>query len=379
MTAVYAANILHGTARLTCFGTKNRPARTAEPAGSPFHFAEQEDHQENQRYHQSDHYDRFFIACIPEGCQALLQRDCISLSAYIDDSYFSHGKLYSGPYVLFPVTKFANDENEASIRRKLELVDKYDLKGVGSWSLGQETKETWEYYALWLEGINFSDIRRHWAKDSIMAAVNNGWMNGVSRTRFEPDSPMTRAQAAALLVRVLDIGAAAADSGVSAPTGSAVQSGAGSSLAPAAPSFADTAGHWAQKEIDAAVKAGILVGVGGGRFEPDAPITREQMAVLLDRLLGGNADAAGPGYNISSDASGYAGYGDPADSGYNNPAGFSDTDPSRLWSYGAITRMAAGGFIRGFHDGTFRPLDAINRGQMAVLIERVAPYLISEA
>jgi len=223
-------------------------------------------------------------------------------------------------------------ENEASIKRKLELVNKYGLKGTGSWSLGQETKETWDYYHLWLEGIYFSDIQRHWAKASIAAAVQNGWMNGVSADRFAPESPMTRSQAAALLVRILgiDVSASVAD----------------------APMFTDTAGHWAQREIDAAAGAGILVGVGGGRFEPDLPITREQMAVLLDRLLGSVAGGA------------------------STSANFSDIDPSRVWSYDAICRMAAKGFIKGFNDGTFRPRDHISRGQMAALIERTALYLI---
>ena len=223
-------------------------------------------------------------------------------------------------------------ENEASIKRKLELANKYSLKGTGSWSLGQETKETWDYYHLWLEGIYFSDIQRHWAKASIAAAVQNGWMNGVSAARFEPESPMTRSQAAALLVRVLGIDTSASVTN--------------------APMFTDTAGHWAQKEIDAAAGAGILVGVGGGRFEPDMPVTREQMAVLLDRLLGSDAG------------------------GYSSSVKFSDIDPSQVWSYEAICRMAAKGFIKGFNDDTFRPRDNVSRGQMAAIIERIAPYLI---
>jgi spore germination protein YaaH len=231
-------------------------------------------------------------------------------------------------------------ENEASIKRKLELVEKYGLKGTGSWSLGQETKETWDYYSLWLDGIYFSDIQRHWAKASIAAAVLNGWMKGVSGTRFEPESPLTRAQAATLLTRVLGIDVSSNGPDALAFTIAEV---------PDCPVFTDTEGHWAQKEIDAAAKAGIFRGVGGGRFKPDEALTREQIAVLLDRLL------------------------DHSDHGTACPASFADIDPSRAWSYDAICRMAAGGFIRGFPDGTFRPKEAVNRGQVAVLVERIAP------
>lgn len=37
-------------------------------------------------------------------------------------------------------------ENEASIRYKLYLVNKYNLKGAGVWALGQEKVDVWEYY-----------------------------------------------------------------------------------------------------------------------------------------------------------------------------------------------------------------------------------------
>lgn len=37
-------------------------------------------------------------------------------------------------------------ENETSIKTKLALVEQYDLKGTGNWSLGLETAETWDFY-----------------------------------------------------------------------------------------------------------------------------------------------------------------------------------------------------------------------------------------
>ncbi len=43
-------------------------------------------------------------------------------------------------------------ENEASLRAKLALINKYDIYGVGSWSLGQETADTWTYYNEALNG-----------------------------------------------------------------------------------------------------------------------------------------------------------------------------------------------------------------------------------
>lgn len=41
-------------------------------------------------------------------------------------------------------------ENKNSIKAKLELAQKYNLKGTGIWSLGQETNDIWDYYNQWL-------------------------------------------------------------------------------------------------------------------------------------------------------------------------------------------------------------------------------------
>ena len=42
-------------------------------------------------------------------------------------------------------------ENEDSLKAKLQLVQKYNLKGTGNWSLGQETEQVWSYYKKWLD------------------------------------------------------------------------------------------------------------------------------------------------------------------------------------------------------------------------------------
>jgi len=220
-------------------------------------------------------------------------------------------------------------ENEASIKRKLELVEKYNLKGTGSWSLGQETKDTWDYYAMWLNGIYFDDVQSHWAKPYILAALDMGWMNGMSKTRWMPDAPMTRAQVAALFVRILGIDASSADANE--------------------PVFTDIAGHWASAEIDAAYHSGLVEGIGGGKFAPEAVLTREQVAVMLNRIM-----------KLEEQPQ----------------ASFRDVTPSNSpWSCKAISAMAAAKILEGFPDGTFRPKNAMSRAQMAALMQRSWRYL----
>lgn len=41
-------------------------------------------------------------------------------------------------------------ENETSIQAKMALITKYNLKGVGAWSLGQEPSTIWQNYSKWL-------------------------------------------------------------------------------------------------------------------------------------------------------------------------------------------------------------------------------------
>ena len=43
-------------------------------------------------------------------------------------------------------------DNDRSYQAKLSLVEKYDLKGAGAWSLGQEDTSIWEDYEGWVNG-----------------------------------------------------------------------------------------------------------------------------------------------------------------------------------------------------------------------------------
>lgn len=154
-------------------------------------------------------------------------------------------------------------ENEQSIKTKLELIAKYDIKGTGSWCLGQEPSNTWDYYKLWLNNCTFKDIETSWAKDFILDAYMNNYITGFSSESFAPDAPLTRAQAVAVLVRKL---------------------GLSPSIDPSY-TFDDCVGGWAQPYVETARKHGMVGGVGGNLFAPDRPITRAEMTVLLRNAI----------------------------------------------------------------------------------------------
>ncbi len=106
----------------------------------------------------------------------------------------------------------------------------------------------------------FSDIENHWAKAFIEQAAIEKIMNGYTDGTFKPDSSLTRAQAASIIVRAFDLTATEA-----AP-------------------FNDINGYAleTQAEIAAAYQYGIVKG-SNGNFNPSAPVTRAQLALMVKR------------------------------------------------------------------------------------------------
>ena len=106
--------------------------------------------------------------------------------------------------------------------------------------------------------------------------------------------------------------------------------------------FADTEGHWAEASVDRWSGRGILTGYGSGAFGPDDPITRAQLAALLDRLFGWTEAArAGSFADLTGDE----------------------------WYAGAVLRAAAAGVLQG-SGGRVRPNDPVTRQETAVMLER---------
>ena len=46
----------------------------------------------------------------------------------------------------------------------------------------------------------------------------------------------------------------------------------------------DVTGHWAEKAIRRCMERGLLKGYPDGSFQPDKPVTRAELAVILDRM-----------------------------------------------------------------------------------------------
>lgn len=97
---------------------------------------------------------------ILETCQGTVTYDEKSQSAKAEFTVTpENGEISIGwNTVLKPGNYVAWLENDRSYQEKLKLVEEYDLKGAGAWSLGQEETSIWEEYEGWVNGAgDFAD------------------------------------------------------------------------------------------------------------------------------------------------------------------------------------------------------------------------------
>ena len=97
-----------------------------------------------------------------------------------------------------------------------------------------------------------------WAYEDIAYCVEHSLMSGVGGTTFLPDGVMTRAQIVQVLYNI---------EGEPAVTGSTP--------------FTDLTSDWYQNAVLWAYQTGVVAGTSATTFDPESPVTREQIAVIL--------------------------------------------------------------------------------------------------
>ncbi|MEK0317923.1 DUF4073 domain-containing protein [Cohnella sp. 56] len=151
------------------------------------------------------------------------------------------------------------------------------------------------------------------------------YINGFG-AQFRPDASVTRAQMAAMLARNL--------SGINVPANANPGSDVG-------------VDHWARADILKAQTAGIMNGLGGGKFGPEAAVTRAQMAAIVARWLQRNA---------AQPLTGSADYRDVA-------AGH--------WAASSISIVTAAGIMTGYNGDTFKPDQPLTRAEAVKVLNRL--------
>ena len=173
----------------------------------------------------------------------------------------------------------------------------------------------------------YSDVEAgRWSEGSIEYASENGYMQGVGGGRFDPEGTMTRAMVVTVLWRI-DGRPAAGKS-----------------------SFSDVPdGEWYSEPVAWAESTGVVTGVGGGRFDPDGVITREQLATILYRYCGFKKLDVSEKGDVSA---------------------FTDKDKIDAWATDAVRWAVGIGLIRGVTAKTVDPIGSATREQVATILER---------
>ncbi len=124
---------------------------------------------------------------------------------------------------------------------------------------------------LTASAAGFKDLSAsYWAYDEITALAAKKVITGYADGTFKPEGKVTREEFAKMIVTAKGL----------------------KEYKPATPTFSDVpATRWSYGVVEAAAKAGYIQGIGGGKFGPTAQIKRQDMAVLLVRVLGKDAEA----------------------------------------------------------------------------------------
>lgn len=175
----------------------------------------------------------------------------------------------------------------------------------------------------------FTDVDQHWAQQDIRYLVSHHIVDGATETSFEPSGTTTRGQIAKLFAEMLQLDKTNAKS-----------------------SFSDvSADAWYAGYVAAVEKAGIFQGADG-QFRPDAAISRQELAVVISRLVKQQEQA--------------------------KDRAFADQAQIADWAQAGVGVAVKLGIIQGDETGKFLPAANATRAEAAAMVHRLIQVLDNE-
>lgn len=173
-----------------------------------------------------------------------------------------------------------------------------------------------------IESYAVSDISNHWAKNVIESWVERGLAKGYPDGTFKPNNLISRAEFISLVNNAFGF------------------------TEEAEISFNDVhEAEWYVVPIKRAVAAGYISGYPDGTIKPEAPITRQEVAVIIAKIMK---------LNLNEEAAEI----------------FKDKDKLN-WSKGYVGAVVAAKYMVGYPDGNFNPLNNITRGEAIYALNNV--------
>ena len=175
--------------------------------------------------------------------------------------------------------------------------------------------------------LPFTDVSEgDWFYDPVCYVYSQGLMTGTSATTFEPNTSLSRAMLVAVLHRL--------EGNPQASAGD----------------FTDVAdGDWYAQAVNWAASVGVVNGFDDGTFQPNAAITREQMAAILRNY------AAYKGLDVTA-----AG----------DLANYSDANSVSDWAKESVAWAVDQGLLSGMTVDTLQPQGLSARAQVASVLQR---------
>ena len=178
--------------------------------------------------------------------------------------------------------------------------------------------------------VTFSDVEKHWAKDTVNTLATYGYIEGIGDNLYSPDTNVTRAQFIKMMADSFQV---QDPKYVEIP-------------------YTDVKGNeWFAPAVKVARSLNLLEPVltFGNRFLPNQAITREEAALVAARVAAAKK-AAKKTENVS----------------------FKDDSAVSEWVKAEVKDAAEYGLIEGYEDGEFKPLANITRAEAAEILKRIA-------
>ncbi|WP_418434181.1 Ig-like domain-containing protein [Anaerotignum lactatifermentans] len=171
-----------------------------------------------------------------------------------------------------------------------------------------------------------TDIQGHWAQNTINKWVDKGDISGYPDGTFRPNNMITRAEFVVLVNNAMGY----------TKSGYAY--------------FSDVPSHyWGKNAIQTGVAAGYISGDGNGIFRPNDPVTRQEAAAMISRIL---------------------------DLKQNESRAYRYTDSYAIsnWAKGVVGAVSEAGIMAGYPDGSFGPNKVLTRAEAVLALDKTVNY-----
>lgn len=173
---------------------------------------------------------------------------------------------------------------------------------------------------------HFFDTTDHWAQSHIKKWLDLGMIRGYLDGSFKPDNPISRAEFITLVNRVIgtiEVGNFSYDDIFS--------------------------NDWFYDDIGKAMLLGYISGYDNNTFKPNQNITRQEVSIILAKLLSFNNSPQSLSINSI----------------------FNDFQSIAPWAVESVNFVTASGYMNGYPDSTFKPANYITRAEAITVLSRL--------